>query len=409
MFKEIPQPNANIRPFKTHKSYVISEADYAPFTIVSSSDLTKGGYSDEFCFRPETDAKTGGLYQRILHKSLEANYYHPDNKMSPLTGAGKFAKYAYGNQRELTNEIEILLISQSEFGEEIKPGSVELFTNERKVEPGKVYKIVDDGYGNLIESNRAAKLLLLDEEKGLVNFSDFDGNEYYGTTDLVDFESGSININTIIPGPGSDPRVTAKVPVQILTADFQCGIMRFEGEDPFELISNWANFVVGNVFYADGLIVMTDSKCTSLQEGYTMKYKATHTIYEHEYFIEVGDCEFNYSQNPTAIEIDMSGSYDWHTTPLRRGLPTGSTNIKVLNHISRTPFYSGSVSQSISGSWDDYWDSGSTDLTGSYLVPMITTIGLYNNENEMLAVAKLPKPIQNLPDYPVNFIVRFDI
>ena len=90
-------------------------------------------------------------------------------------------------------------------------------------------------------------------------------------------------------------------------------------------------------------------------------------------------------------------SYDWETTPLRRGLPTGSTKINVINHISRTPAYSGSVSQSISGSWDDYWDSGSTDLTGSYLVPYVTTIGLYNNDNEMLAVAKLPKPIKNLP------------
>ena len=409
MYKEIPQANANIRPFKTHKSYTINEESNPPFIIVSHSDATLGGYSDEFCFRPETDPKTEGLYQRILHKSLEANYYHPDNKLSPLTGKGKFAKFTYDNQRKLTNQFEILIISQSEFGEEIKPGSVELFTNERKVDPGKVYKIVDDGNGNLIESNRAAKLILLDEENGLVNFSDFDGNMYYGTTDLVDFESGSININTIIPGPGADSRVTAKAPVEILTADFQCGIMRFEGEDPFELITNWANFVVGNVFYSDGLIVMTDSKCTSLQEGYTMKYKATHTIYEHEYFIEVGDCEFNYSQNPSAIQIDLSGSYEWETTPMRRGLPTGSTKINVINHISRTPAYSGSVNQSISGSWDDYWDSGSTDLTGSYLVPYVTTIGLYNEDNEMLAVAKLPKPIKNLPDYPVNFIVRFDI
>ena len=108
MFKEIPQPNANIRPFKTHKSYTVSEVDYAPYIIVSSSDPTKGGYSDDFCFRPETDATSQGLYQRILHKSLETNYYHPDNKMSPLTGAGKFAKYAYGNQRELSNEFEQL-------------------------------------------------------------------------------------------------------------------------------------------------------------------------------------------------------------------------------------------------------------------------------------------------------------
>jgi len=39
---------------------------------------------------------------------------------------------------------------------------------------------------------------------------------------------------------------------------------------------------------------------------------------------------------------------------------------------------------------------------------MITTIGLYNDACELLAVAKLPQPIKSEPDIPVNFIVRFD-
>jgi hypothetical protein len=39
---------------------------------------------------------------------------------------------------------------------------------------------------------------------------------------------------------------------------------------------------------------------------------------------------------------------------------------------------------------------------------MITTIGLYDNELNMVAVAKLPQPIKSTPDYPVNFIIRFD-
>ena len=38
---------------------------------------------------------------------------------------------------------------------------------------------------------------------------------YYGTTDLIDFESGSININTIVPGAGADSRVTAMAPVEL--------------------------------------------------------------------------------------------------------------------------------------------------------------------------------------------------
>ena len=52
--------------------------------------------------------------------------------------------------------------------------------------------------------------------------------------------------------------------------------------------------------------------------------------------------------------------------------------------------------------------SSSIDPTGSYLAPYITTIGLYDDELNMVAVAKLPQPIKSLPEYPVNFIVRFD-
>jgi hypothetical protein len=52
--------------------------------------------------------------------------------------------------------------------------------------------------------------------------------------------------------------------------------------------------------------------------------------------------------------------------------------------------------------------SGSLDPIGSYLAPYITTIGLYDDDLNLVAVAKLPQPIKSLPDYPLNFIVRFD-
>ena len=52
--------------------------------------------------------------------------------------------------------------------------------------------------------------------------------------------------------------------------------------------------------------------------------------------------------------------------------------------------------------------SGSADSTGSFLAPFITTIGLYDDNCDLVATAKLPQPIKSLPDYPINFIVRFD-
>jgi hypothetical protein len=39
---------------------------------------------------------------------------------------------------------------------------------------------------------------------------------------------------------------------------------------------------------------------------------------------------------------------------------------------------------------------------------MITTIGLYDDNCDLVAIAKLPQPIKSMPDLTVNFIVRFD-
>jgi hypothetical protein len=47
-------------------------------------------------------------------------------------------------------------------------------------------------------------------------------------------------------------------------------------------------------------------------------------------------------------------------------------------------------------------------MTGSYLTPFITAIGLYDDNNDLVAVAKLPKPVKSEIDIPLNFIVRFD-
>lgn len=42
------------------------------------------------------------------------------------------------------------------------------------------------------------------------------------------------------------------------------------------------------------------------------------------------------------------------------------------------------------------------------LLPYQTTLGLYNENNELLAVAKVSNPIQRTADMPQTFIVRFD-
>ena len=48
-------------------------------------------------------------------------------------------------------------------------------------------------------------------------------------------------------------------------------------------------------------------------------------------------------------------------------------------------------------------------VSGSTFAPYITTIGLYNNFGELLAIAKLAQPIKKRNDVDMNFLIRLDL
>ena len=165
------------------------------------------------------------------------------------------------------------------------------------------------------------------------------------------------------------------------SVELQYGTITVTDDSNSNLIDSASNHK-GNVYYDRGLIVLTkDIVEDTTIESFELSYRSTMTIYENEVFLSVNENEFNVSQNPSA--------YD------------GTNRIKlktIQSTIEPTKF----------GGFGEYDYSSSVDTTGSYLAPFITTIGLYDNELNMVAVCKLPKPIKSLPDYPLNFIVRFD-
>lgn len=189
------------------------------------------------------------------------------------------------------------------------------------------------------------------------------------------------------------------------------------------LIDSGSN-IKGNIFYDRGLIVVTkDITSGSNFNTFRLEYRSTKTIYENEIFISVLEHEFNYSQNPSAVYED--GAYKKTLVFTDPNDITGqntftkdvyNTGVKYVRKKTDLPNGSGSLDFRIQsnidptkyGSWDDYDEYISSDPTGSYLAPYITTIGLYDDDLNMVAVAKLPQPIKSLPDFPVNFIVRFD-
>jgi hypothetical protein len=170
-------------------------------------------------------------------------------------------------------------------------------------------------------------------------------------------------------------------------------------DDGFSNLIDSASNVKGNIFYDRGFVIATkDIQSGSSFTDYSLQYRSTRTIYENEIFISVLESEFNVSTNPTAL---VGETYDTESVNYTYKNYDGSTGVTTIN------YYNLNYARINPLFWE-YDFSASNDPTGSYLAPYITTIGLYDNEMNMIAVAKLPQPIKSMPDYPLNFIIRFD-
>jgi hypothetical protein len=154
--------------------------------------------------------------------------------------------------------------------------------------------------------------------------------------------------------------------------------------------------ICGNIMYDRGLVILTKDTPSGSLTDFRLEFNSTQTIYENEIFISVLESEFNTSQNPTSL---VSASYETDIIV---------TKGQYLYSNSYTQSFSNLVSAKVNPLFSEYDVSSSIDPTGSYLAPFITTIGLYDNELNMVAVAKLARPMKSLPDYPLNFIIRFD-
>ncbi len=384
MLKTIQKSNVSKRAFQVNKSWTITSAEYP---------IISGSFTTDKEFDKTTAIKQEGLYTYPLFKSIKSKYY--TDISNPFTLHGKMQTIGDAYERKIGTTGYVIAIPQKNYGEGIKEESLTIKDLTNDVEYG------DDGYGNLTSTSPLYTLVSLDLENGTITISDLDDGEFTGTLwstpgdSAIDLETGLVKMTF---NGDTDSFYIMRIDLEAGTLQTVI-VLDFDGLDIDQL-------KFGNIIYSEGLIIFNDT--ISEFSSYTMDFKSTKTINEMEVLVTSKAGEFNYSQNPSAVDITLSGSWDFTTTAVNNSIPAGTKKIKVINDIKRKEFISGSFSPSTSGSWDDYDTSASIDPTGSYLAPMITTIGLYDKSGEMIAIAKLPQPIKNLPDYDLNFIVRLD-
>jgi hypothetical protein len=164
----------------------------------------------------------------------------------------------------------------------------------------------------------------------------------------------------------------------------QSEITQLSNVSTYNLMTTNTN-VVGNVFYEHGIIAVSDPRPkygnkskilfndrtinantnitgSGILSNFYLSYNSTVTLYEHEYTIRLNDDEFNFTTNPTIRKNNN----------LNAELPK--------DFVSNTEFS-----------------------------PYITTIGLYDEYGQLLAIGKLGTPIKKRDNVDTTFVVRFDI
>ena len=177
--------------------------------------------------------------------------------------------------------------------------------------------------------------------------------------------------------------------------------------------------IIGNVMYGQGLIVITETGSynrvgsTSGSDGWSVSFKSTHTIYEREVFCNVERGEFLGLTNYTAFPENsgsqfipqglFSGSYSIGHRNISRLYPASSSfkTTEVTDQVSGETYLT-NKQYSGTGSYQDF-------VTGSKFAPYITTIGLYDDTNDLLAIGRLAKPIKNDKELDISFLLRFDV
>ena len=319
---------------------------------------------------------TNGLYQSSIFSSINHLFYQSYSGSLLNTGSLMFDvnTYASASQQRPTasyfdyninpklvknfptssnSTINVININKDIFGSKVLPYTFQISSS--------VYQIVDDGHGNLYDVTGTGYYVteeyieLLEDStyfEEVVTGSTHVGNIFYAHGIVIITDKNYQNIlscNSINVHANADNDTTFKYVdcYGVLQTHF------LSADDDITICANTLTNITSDYILQDSTLYgFCDSQVN-------ISFKNEHIIYENEVRCTIKESEYNLSYNPTL-----------------------TTNAS-------------------SGSLRDF-------ATGSAFHPYTTAIGLYNDDNELLMVAKLAKPIMISPNTDMTFVVKYD-
>jgi len=346
-FKKLNRQDVYVTDYTAKKQW------YASGSTISDYGLeVLRGFSGSTPGYPYPSDLRNNRHQKLTFDSIYHNYYTGSSTLGVFSGSYDLSlqtTLTLTGSRSSSKEVGVISIPRSAYGIHIEPGTVVL---KAFYEDGRGAATNDDRYwigdGDYARADNFADQYVESLE------------HWYGTKpiDLDDYisDEGDYVIET-----GS----------QYLVRDENILFERHEVIDDKEgrLVLSGSTLpytknqrVVGDVIYNQGQIIITDDIVARYYSTYArpiVHWKSNLPIYTYNVHCTVKEAELNYSFNPSSI--------------------TGSDNTVRDN------------------------------ITGSEFRPYITTVGLYNEADELIAVAKTNRPIPKSENVDMTFVVKIDI
>lgn len=211
----------------------------------------------------------------------------------------------------------------------------------------------------------------------LIPGNDVEGNRYVGTSGSTAYDNylqTTLTYPRYIPTSSNAYLAVISIPVRLFGDYIQPTSFVFTAESGSLTDDGEGNIllngdIVGNIVYPHGLIVITSASNSALNNfvtssNVTCSFSSSYTIQETQYKVTIRENEYNLTLNPSAISGSTSAGD-------KNGIPYGF-------------------------------------VTESYFSPYVTTVGLYDEQQNLLAVGKLAQPLPCSPTTDTTILINLD-
>ncbi len=349
--------------FKKLNRQDVYVSDYVAKKRWSASDTAVGGYNIE-TLRGFSGSTPGypypsdfhnNRYQKLVYDSINQLYYRDGIGEGVFSGSANISlqsSLTLSGSRDIKTEVAVLSFPRGTYGTHIEPGTFQIHplseSQDSFTEVG-YYGDYFSGDDNYIE------------KAGFWYGSNSLNTEDYIVSESIHTPSSSLDAyvtESLDSSPGQYVDIDPGQQMMHIVDDGN-GCLIFSGS---ELKYTEPRKVVGDIIYNQGQVVFTDpvvARYISTYSRHKLQWKSNLPIYTYNVSCIVRDSEMNFTYNSSAL----SGS-------------KGELN---------------------------------NNVTGSSFSPYVTTVGLFNDSNELIAVAKMNKPIPKSTHADMTFEVKIDI